>query len=112
MSDVFNNDCQTYNLAHTITVIAIISTTLLSMVSALVSTCILARKVAKELAKAQQVNNSEPDVIVVEEGKDLKRQLSMHTPTLTLNSKDLLEYYDKLPDNPQGTLQSPILTQM
>ena len=40
-----------------------------------------------------------PDVIVVEEFRDLQRANSTTSNQLTLNANDLSQFYDKLPSN-------------
>jgi hypothetical protein len=123
MSDVFNSDCPLYVDAKPaiISCTAVVSVALAAMLSVLILAGILARKVAAQLVQSHGFATSseyehQDQVIVVEECNDLtkyKRQQSSLTTdhVFTLNSKDLLDFYDKLPDKEQ-TDSSPNLIQM
>ena len=101
MSDVYKTNCDSYDTALDQAVIAIsvvVSVISAAIFSLLIMTCILARSVERQLAKTQQANTAEPSVIIVEECRDLQRTVSSLNHTMTLNSKDLLSFYDKLPE--------------
>ena len=83
------------------TIIVIILGTLSTSLTLLFFTCCLACKVSRHLSKSiHHVNFSgHPDVIVVEEFRDLQRANSTTSNQLTLNANDLSQFYDKLPSN-------------
>ena len=58
-----------------------------------------ATKVAKLIAKTTAMDDK-PDVIVVEENRDLQRQCS-NGNVLTLNTQELSQFYEKLPPRKQ-----------
>lgn len=100
MSDVYKSDCGEAAPGQVVIAISVVICIVVTAIfSLLTMTCILARQVERKLAKTQQNSNLEPSVIIVEECKDLQRTLTSSLPqTMTLNSKDLLSFYDKLPE--------------
>ena len=79
-------------------IIVTVSTSLVSMIALLLLTFCSAMKIAKQLSSTMNDidGNVNPDVIVVEEPKDLQSQTSAQQ--LTLNRKDTLEdFYEKVP---------------
>jgi ABC-type oligopeptide transport system substrate-binding subunit len=107
MSDVYkseHNSC--YNSTsdnvspEQIFIIISVSASFIVMLSLLLLTLCSAIQVAKKLSSTSLNVDTyvEPDVIVVEESKDLTSQNS--NQQLTLNSRDLLEeFYEKLPSS-------------
>ena len=113
MSDVYKTQyhlCNNSSFSHNdgqlsmgqIFIIISVSASLASMIFVLIVTFCSAIKVARQLSSRSDNAdaNTEPDVIIVEECKDLQSQPSVQ---LTLNSRELLEYYDKLPSSSSDT---------
>ena len=75
------------------------------MLIVLMVTCYQACMVSRHLSKsAHLTNRDEPDVVIVEEARDLQRTNSNVSSSakqfLTLNTTHLSEFYDKLPSQP------------